>query len=167
MGLQQVWECRQGLARSGSTPKSQEPAGREPPEATNDCCPPVSRGHTVGRLRPVEAPLACPLVQTHVPAYGAAGHPSGPSGDTEQERAGAEELLLGAGPGAHSTPAGSERLDGGWTGQAAGGRLLPSREQSGWKEGTGEGHLAEPGSAQRLAALLRAVAGRLRAASQV
>ncbi|CAN0495690.1 unnamed protein product [Rangifer tarandus platyrhynchus] len=59
------------------------------------------------------------------------------------------------------------RLDGGWTGQAAGGRLLPSREQSGWKEGTGEGHLAEPGSAQRLAALLRAVAGRLRAASQV
>lgn len=58
-------------------------------------------------------------------------------------------------------------LDGGWTGQAAGGRLLPSREQGGRKEGVGEGHLEEPGSAQRLAALLRAVADRLKAASQV
>lgn len=28
----------QGHACSGSTPKSGEPAGREPPEATNDCC---------------------------------------------------------------------------------------------------------------------------------
>lgn len=58
-------------------------------------------------------------------------------------------------------------LDGGWTGQAAGGRLLPSQEQSGRKEGVGEGHLEEPGSAQRLAALLRAMADRLKAASQV
>ena len=58
-------------------------------------------------------------------------------------------------------------LDGGWIGQAAGVRLAPLREQGGQKESAREGRLEEPGWAQRLAALLRAVAGRLKAASQV
>lgn len=58
-------------------------------------------------------------------------------------------------------------LDGGWIGQEAGVRLAPPQEQGGRKEGAGEGLLEKPGWAQRLAALLRAMAGRLKAASQV
>lgn len=45
--------------------------------------------------------------------------------------------------------------------------MAPLREQGGQKESAREGRLEEPGWAQRLAALLRAVAGRLKAASQV
>ena len=49
----------------------------------------------------------------------------------------------------------------------AGVRLAPLREQGGQKESAREGRLEEPEWAQRLAALLRAMAGRLKAASQV
>lgn len=76
----------------------------------------------------------------------------------------------GAGKGGPGVISGSHSgcgLDGGWIGQEAGVRLAPPQEQGGRKEGAGEGLLEEPGWAQRLAALLRAVAGRLKAASQV
>ena len=59
-----------------------------------------------------------------------------------------------------------ERREGmGW--MVAGVCLAPLREQGGQKESAREGRLEEPEWAQRLAALLRAMAGRLKAASQV